>query len=594
MPEQTGELRRINWAEAFPFTNIFRTFKLAIHPGKLLIALLAILLIGLWGWVLDSVWGKRNGPLPNEIKASWQVQNLASWRQSTLEQNAARLRFACDQVDVRVSPDEVDSYQTNPAKVVKQKLDDIAAAGNDALEKLETNLRSGSKPVIEQREDIAALARKYRSAYEQVRELAPKGISRGLLSYEIRMLEQFVGAACDLNFAGGFGDVLAARSLDARDFDSSLDMMRVSAGDRVPGRHLPAGGPGFEHGLGMLSCVAMMLHGLCWLFKYHFFYALLFGIPALGIASLAGGAICRMAALNFARREQISVKTALDFSRRKLPGLFTAPLFPVMLLIGIGALMVIGGLVSAIPAVGEILFVLFLLLAIVGGLLIAGVSLGAVAGGSLMWPTIAVEASDSFDAMSRTYSYVYTRPWKAVFYGLVLAVYGAICFLFARFFLLIALKGIRFFFAIGLLGTDRPGLGDPAATKIDSLWPMPTFEHLRHLGVPIGMPGAEPFAACLVFLWVTLIVALLYAFAASFWMCGSTIIYYLLRREVDATDYEDVYLEEDEEQDDGPMDLGDPSAPLPATPAPSPSPAPSELEGGRAPGAPPAGNPESN
>ena len=39
MPEPSYELRRINWTECFPFTRLFRSFKLAIHPSQLILAL---------------------------------------------------------------------------------------------------------------------------------------------------------------------------------------------------------------------------------------------------------------------------------------------------------------------------------------------------------------------------------------------------------------------------------------------------------------------------------------------------------------------------------------------------------------------------
>ena len=56
------------------------------------------------------------------------------------------------------------------------------------------------------------------------------------------------------------------------------------------------------------------------------------------------------------------------------------------------------------------------------------------------------------------------------------------------------------------------------------------------------------------------------AFLASFYFSGSTIIYYLLRREVDATDFVDIYLEESEESEEQ-------QAPPAAPPSDAPPPA---------------------
>src|SRR5436305_493844 len=49
-------LRGINWREAFPFTHLFRTFRIAIHPSKLILALVALLLLYVGGRVLDGLW----------------------------------------------------------------------------------------------------------------------------------------------------------------------------------------------------------------------------------------------------------------------------------------------------------------------------------------------------------------------------------------------------------------------------------------------------------------------------------------------------------------------------------------------------------
>ena len=60
------------------------------------------------------------------------------------------------------------------------------------------------------------------------------------------------------------------------------------------------------------------------------------------------------------------------------------------------------------------------------------VALGTAGGFNLMYPTIAVEGSDSFDAISRSFSYIYARPWRMIWYTMVAIVYGALTFLFVR------------------------------------------------------------------------------------------------------------------------------------------------------------------
>src|SRR5205807_2502786 len=56
MPDEGITLRDINWRTAFPFTNLFRGFRVAVHPSKLFLALLAIAFLWCGGLILDAIW----------------------------------------------------------------------------------------------------------------------------------------------------------------------------------------------------------------------------------------------------------------------------------------------------------------------------------------------------------------------------------------------------------------------------------------------------------------------------------------------------------------------------------------------------------
>jgi len=70
MADDRGEIRQVNWAELFSFMHIFKGFRLAIHPSKLLLAFAAIALTwaaaqGLqYAWKLSATHGYV---MPNEI-----------------------------------------------------------------------------------------------------------------------------------------------------------------------------------------------------------------------------------------------------------------------------------------------------------------------------------------------------------------------------------------------------------------------------------------------------------------------------------------------------------------------------------------------
>ena len=97
------------------------------------------------------------------------------------------------------------------------------------------------------------------------------------------------------------------------------------------------------------------------------------------------------------------------------------------------------------------------------------VLLGTAGGFNLMYPTIAVEGSDSFDAISRSFSYLYARPWRMAFYSAVAILYGSICYLFVRYFLYLMLSLTHKF--VGLFIFRH---ADNMAPLWNVMWPSPS------------------------------------------------------------------------------------------------------------------------
>ncbi|GMU21855.1 MAG: hypothetical protein AMXMBFR13_19430 [Phycisphaerae bacterium] len=512
MPEQTAELQRINWASCFAFTRLFGTFRLAIQPSKLLLALAGIILMGIWGWILDGIWRPSYEPLEAEVRAFWQRPDIDTWREDVLRSRSELIAAGYFNATGEALPEATAKLaQSDPDEAIEQVLDD---------------LENRYATVVATPAERPAIARRYAAASRLIAGLRRSGVFKEFMQFETEATGELVRAAASFDLFGGLDRVAMARRGPAADLAS------------------PVLGPE-QMDPGVLASLFLMARGVQWLLSEHIWFAVLFLLGSLAIWSLLGGAICRTAALDIAREERIPIKAGLSFARRKFVGFLTAPLLPIGLVLGVGILLLIGGWVSAIPYFGDILLALGVPLVLAAGFIIALVVVGALGGGSLMWPTIAVEGSDSFDAMSRSYSYVYSRPWKALWYGLVALIYGSLCYLFLRFFVLLMLRGSRFFLGLGLAATDRPGAGAEQATKLDVIWPTPTFDLLlRPVALPMAREGWDVLAAALIFAWVLVTVLLLCAFLVSFYFCASTMIYYLLRREVDATDVEDVYMED--------------------------------------------------
>jgi hypothetical protein len=391
------------------------------------------------------------------------------------------------------------------------------------------------------------------------------GIGQALWEYEHECFSNAVWSIWRGNLFAGFDRLVHDRTQVAVAFG---DFPRAGLG--VSGMGAAAEGAGT---LGFFPWVLLMLWGLLWLALTHTWYALIFLLAALAIWAVMGGAIARIAALHAAREEKISIPQAVRFSLSKFFSFFTAPLIPLAIILFLGLVMGLVGLGLIFPGLNIILAILAGLGLIIGAV-IAFLTIGLVAGSPLMYPTIAVEGSDSFDAISRSFSYIFSRPWRYGLYTIVAAIYGTVCYLFVRLFAYLLLAGARLFvghglFGYGLASGNGAQLGE-GATKLDVLWAPPTFDSLARGINYSAMSGWDKLPALFINLWVYLVAALVLAFALSYFVSAYTTIYYLLRRKVDATDLDDVYVEEAEGEEELPAAApgGAPAAPAAESPAP--------------------------
>src|SRR5437762_3402713 len=73
MADDVQTVRHINWREAFSFTHLFRAFRIAIHPSKLVLGLLALLALYCGGRILDGIWSPRSLAVPGEVSMYEQI-----------------------------------------------------------------------------------------------------------------------------------------------------------------------------------------------------------------------------------------------------------------------------------------------------------------------------------------------------------------------------------------------------------------------------------------------------------------------------------------------------------------------------------------
>ncbi len=252
---------------------------------------------------------------------------------------------------------------------------------------------------------------------------------------------------------------------------------------------------------------------------------------ALTIWAIFGGAICRMTALRFARDERMSMKRALQFSSRRFLSYFSAPLLPLSGVVCMWLLLFIAGSIGNISAIGSVVVGIFYGLALLIALGIGLILLGVACGWSLMQATISVEDSDAFDGFSRSFSYVFSKPWHFIWYLLVALLFGGIAVevvsVVANTVSGIAAQGLSTGMNKEIL-TALLGESQSLLKQNPLDWKPPQA----------GLPMATWFAVA----WHYLTGLMVFCFRDSYFWVATTIIYFLLRRAEDATDFDEIHI----------------------------------------------------
>lgn len=269
------------------------------------------------------------------------------------------------------------------------------------------------------------------------------------------------------------------------------------------------------------------------------FCPLILGIVAIVswlVWAYFGGAISRIAAVEIAKDERIELVEAAKFAREKYRSVFWSPLAVVLAVIFFGLCNAAVGLVGRhIPwGIGQLLVSIPLVLALFSGLLMALLLVGLAFGAPLMVPTICVEGTDSFDAISRSMSYVYARPWRYLWCKLVALVYGIPC---AAFIVSFAALFVTMGIYVGAWGMGS------------------SFDALHRAWLTGVFPGTllGNIAGVIYSGWLYLVIASVLGYVISYILTSDTIIYMILRKAEDGTEMTEVY-EEEEEGSEGKID----------------------------------------
>jgi hypothetical protein len=330
---------------------------------------------------------------------------------------------------------------------------------------------------------------------------------------------------------------------------------------------------------------------------FTFWHVLVGGIWFFAVWSFFGQGIHRIASLRIARDEGLTFAEALRFSWKNWPTVLLAPAF-IAGAIGFFYLCnFVAGLVVAIPFVGGILGIILVPLAALSSLLILLIGLGGFFGLPLIGAAAAWERNGSLDAISRAFSYLFARPLQYFWNYFLILLFLGIVLLVGNWFVFTLVKSVD----SGLWSDQASVMVDPEprSNADDS-----GFQHYssdaKQLHADLeaatgytpgstAAPEVQPFAMNIKTLgkapaahWVTALVFFVvlnliwfgvFGYAVYWFLGASTSVYADLRADVDGTEEDEIYLEEEDEDFEA-LAQGGPTVPAPEPGAPPSTPPP--------------------
>ncbi len=551
MAEDKVEGREPTWRGLLPWTELFRGFQIAMDLNKLLLAAAGIVVMAV-GWkILAVIFGAGYGPQPTwpgsyDSRSADHARNFQDFKsdrdQWNLMHEAANAGDVPDSdLQLRYQVEDIAGTYDEYTRVTNEKVQTPAD-----YEALVQKLKKENAPDWQTYQERLPFYAKLGTKKPAPGQLStwPWGENRGPNPFLL-----VTGQAGTQWEAGHFWDWF---------FRHQLPVM-------------------IEPLVKFVKPIIYFFDGRSGgLAKFYFLLVMLWTVVTWAIF---GGAITRIAAVQAARGEKIGWTESLRFTLKRLTSYVSAPIFPMLFLFALFVLLVIFGFLVMIPFVGDFIAGFFWVGALVLGLIMAVVLVGLV-GWPLMSSTISAEGTDSWEAVSRSYSYVYQKPWHYIWYSLVAICYGAVLVFFVGFMgslmVYLAKWGVAhtpgiaaanrepsylFIYAPESFGWRALLMQGATVDKIPVVRDGQIDPPVYHLyTAAAGFHWWNYVAAGLMAFWLGLVFLLVFGFGYSYFWSAGTLIYLLMRRNVDAAELDEVYLEEDEHEG-------------PYTPAPAPPPA---------------------
>lgn len=236
--------------------------------------------------------------------------------------------------------------------------------------------------------------------------------------------------------------------------------------------------------------------------------------------TLMGGAISRIAAMDFAQGVGLSWPQGMGYALGRWSSFAGAVLGPLALVYGLALTMAIGGWalfsLNGVNVVGGALWFLFL----IAGAIATVIMLAMTFGGPMLVPAVACEGTDAIDAVQHAYSYVFAKPLRLLLYMAIL---------FVQLVALLVMVGAAVWLMVHIA---RHGAG---------VWV--NADANRVIRGEDGLEGAAAVAAGIVRFWTGIPLLLGAAFAVSYFWCAATVLYLAMRRICDGQDMSEVWVD---------------------------------------------------
>ena len=259
------------------------------------------------------------------------------------------------------------------------------------------------------------------------------------------------------------------------------------------------------------------------------FWYFLFGtVCSMAIWSFVGLAIARVCLLRVTRNETIGIDDAFDFAFDHWLASFGGVSIPLVASFALCVPAALLGLLMTFDfgaAVVSLLWPLVLALATGMAMLLLGLTYA--------WPLIissaACEGQNSFDAMTRSFAYVFQRPINCLGYAVVAMLFGGFCWLI-----------------IANLSDSIVDMSYWAtswgANRVDG--DLPRIEVLKGLvsDTETSSESMLSFSQHTIGFWNALIQTIAASFLYGLFWCMASTVYLLLRRDVDNTEMDEIYI----------------------------------------------------